>query len=256
MFFLELLFIFIIGLVVGSFLNVLIYRSKEDKLSTIFFSRSYCPKCKHLLAWYDLVPLFSFLSLKGKCRYCQATISSQYPIVELINALLYIILFLFFGLSLSFGFYAIVFSILLAVAVHDIQTQYTPEILVWVALGLAIVGILLVGKVNIISLLIGAAIGAGVPGFLVLVSKEKWMGAGDIKIGLILGLILGYPLAILGLFLAFLIGAFVGIIYVKVRGGDLKDSLPFAPFLILSTFFALLYGQKIIDWYLSSFLFF
>jgi leader peptidase (prepilin peptidase)/N-methyltransferase len=241
----------IAGLVIGSFLNVLILRS--ESLKTILYTRSYCPKCKHTLSWKDLVPVFSFVFLRGKCRYCGGKISPQYPTVELVNGLLYLLLFYFFGLSSSFIFYCIVGSLLLVIAVYDLRTQYTPELFVWIALVLAVIGGGYFGNLSLKEVIYGALIGGGLPALLVLVSKEKWMGSGDIKIGLILGFLLGYPNVIVALFLSFVIGAIVGIIYIKIKDKTIKDSLPFTPFLIFSMFAALLWGERIINWYLGSF---
>jgi len=186
--------------------------------------------------------------LRGKCRYCQNPISIQYPLVELFCGLMFAFLFFTFGLSVQLIFYLLIFSILLVAIVQDIKTQTVPEVFVWVALGLSIITSLIFGGA-ITSIIWGAVIGGGVLAILSYGSKEKWMGTGDVKIGVILGVLLGYPLVILGLFMAFILGAVVGLIYIKYRGKTIKDALPFAPFLILAALLTLSYGIYLLNWY-------
>lgn len=242
----------IFGLIIGSFLNVVIFRI--DDLKTILSSRSHCQNCKQILKWYDLVPFISFIILRAKCRYCGKNISWQYPIVELGTALIYAILYLTFGLSLAVFFYLIIFSILIIVFVYDLKTQMTPETFVWIALVLSALGGWYFGDFGFLNMIYGGLAGGGILAFLVLVSKEKWMGSGDIKIGLILGFLTGYPVAVAAIFLAFLIGSIAGIIYIKVAHKTMKDTLPFAPFLIFATFISLIFGNAIISWYLGTFI--
>lgn len=251
MFYIMLLLFFIIGLSVGSFLNVIILRI--DRLVTVLRDRSHCPKCNHVLAWYDLIPVFSYLMLGGKCRYCKAEISRQYPIVELCVGVLFALLYTYFGLGLSLVYYLIIFSLLTVVFVYDLKTQMVPEYFVWMALVLSLLGGWYFGNIAFSSMLWGGLIGGGILAFLVIVSKEKWMGAGDIKIGLILGLLTGYPIALFGMFFSFLSGAIVGLIYIKLKGKTIKDALPFAPFLITSTLIAMLFGHAIVGWYMGRF---
>ena len=244
---------FIIGLSIGSFLNVVIFRI--DDLRSIWKSRSHCMNCKKILSWYDLIPFFSFVLLKTKCRYCGTKISWQYPIVEIGTALVFVLLYLTFGISWALIFYLIVFSLLIVVFVIDLKTQMTPETFVWAALILTILGGWYFGGFGFLNMIYGALVGGGLLAILVYVSGEKWMGAGDIKIGLILGALTGYPVAFFGLFLAFILGAVVGLIYIKLRQKTIKESLPFAPFLIFSTLAALIFGNAVVNWYLGAFLF-
>lgn len=243
--------VFIIGLSVGSFLNVLVLRI--DKLSTVWKGRSICPSCKHTLAWYDLVPLFSFATLLGKCRYCKKKISWQYPAVEFGVGLLFLLLLLKFGVGMALIYYLITFSVLTVVFIYDIETQLVPEVFVWIALALAFLGGSYFGNFSFLEMIYGGLIAGGLFALLVVVSKETWMGAGDIKIGLIMGFLLGYPVAVLGLFSSFVLGSIVGLIYMKVANKTMKDSLPFAPFIIASTLICMIVGQGIITWYWSAF---
>lgn len=251
MFYFYTVLFFIVGLIIGSFLNVLIFRI--DNLNSVWRGRSQCMKCKHQLAWYDLIPLFSFISLKGKCRYCKEKLSIQYPLVEFVTALIFLFLFLFYGLAWSFIFYALIFSILIVVVVVDIKTQTVPENFVWAALILSLLFGWYFGGFSFLNLILGGLVSGGLLALMVLISHEKWMGSGDIKIGLILGFLCGYPVAIFGMFFSFLIGAIVGLIYIKISRKTLKDALPFAPFLVFATLIALVYGNLAISWYLGAY---
>ncbi|MEI7792058.1 MAG: prepilin peptidase [Candidatus Berkelbacteria bacterium] len=250
-----LIFLFILGLAIGSFLNVVIFRM--DELKTILYDRSHCPSCKKILKWYDLIPFLSFVMLRAKCRYCGKGISYQYPIVELCTGLLFAFLFLFFGISWTLVVYLIIFCILIVVFVYDLKTQTVPEIFVWIALILSAAFGWYFGHFSFIEMILGGLVGGGFLAILVLASKEKWMGAGDIKIGLILGFLLGYPNALFAMFSAFVLGSLVGLLYVYLKNKSikreyLKESLPFAPFLIFATLIGLVYGPQIVAWYLGG----
>ena len=252
MFIIYSILFFIVGLSIGSFLNVLALRM--DKLSTVWRGRSMCPNCKHTLSWYDLVPLFSFAALLGKCRYCRKPISWQYPAVEFCVGAIFALLFLKFGLALSLVYYLVVFSILTVVFIYDLKTQLVPEQFIWIALIISFLGGWYFGNFTFMEMIWGGVIAGGLFGLLVLVSRETWMGAGDIKIGIILGFLLGYPMVIFGLFSAFVLGSIVGLIYIKIRNKTIKDSLPFAPFIIASAFLGLFIGKMVISWYWGNYL--
>lgn len=224
-----------------------------DDLKSILAERSHCPSCRQKLKWIDLIPFLSFLMLRAKCRYCKAPISWQYPIVELVAGLMFAFLYSMIGLNLALAFFIVLFSILLVVLVYDARTQNTPEFFVWMALGLAFVGSWYFSAIGIGSMLLGGIVAGGFLALLVVFSKERWMGAGDIKLGFILGLVLGYPSAILGLFVAFLLGSIVGLLAIAFKLKSIKESLPFAPFLIIATFFTLFYGGLILNWYYTNF---
>lgn len=252
MFIIYAIMLFVIGLCMGSFLNVLVLRI--DNLSTVWKGRSVCPHCKHMLAWYDLIPLFSFATLLGKCRYCKKPISAQYPAVEFCVGMLFLLLFLKLGVGLALVYYLIVFSLLTVVFVYDLKTQMVPEAFVWVALVLAFAGGSYFGNFSFQDMIVGGLVGGGLFALLVVVSKETWMGAGDIKIGLIMGFLLGYPVAILGLFSAFVMGSIVGVAYMKIASKTLRDPLPFAPFIIASILIGMIFGRGIINWYWGTYL--
>jgi len=244
--------LFIFGLIIGSFLNVVIFRI--DDLRSILTTRSQCRSCQQTIAWYDLVPFISFFLLRAKCRNCGEKISIQYPLVEGGTGLLFAYLYLMYGLSWSLAFYLIIFSILLVVFVYDLKTQTVPEIVVWLAVVISLLGGAYFGGFTLLSMIYGGIIGGGFLFLLVYFSKERWMGWGDVKIGLILGLLTGYPNAIFALFFAFILGSIFGLALMYFQKKTIQTAIPFAPFIIFSTLFSLTYGQIFINWYLNLFM--
>jgi len=246
------LFVFIFGLIIGSFLNVVILRF--DEFETIFYTRSRCPKCKKGLAWYDLVPVLSFLVFGGRCRQCKTPISWQYPLVELGTAVLFALLYGKFGISLELAIHLVIASILIVVFVYDLKNQLISDKLIiltaiiWFA-WLVINSFFLsensaLGSQNLILSSIFGGLSLG--GFfllLVLVSKEKWMGWGDVFLGFSLGAIVGWPLVLTGAFLSFILGGILGVILIVTRKKGRQDHLPFAPFLIVGAYLALIFFE-------------
>lgn len=249
---------FILGLLVGSFLNSLIYRLGKKELKKIWTGRSFCPHCKKTLKWFDLIPLISFLIQKGKCRYCRKPISLQYPLVEFFTGLLFFLLFWKFGLSYSLLLFLPITSLLIILFVYDLKTQTIPDLVAYIAIGLALVYSIfnfqfftattlretIFNLISAVSLAVFFAL-------LVYLSKEYLMGKGDIKMGLLLGLTLGFPKILVGAFFAFFLGALVGLILIALKKKNLKSQIPFGPFLILGIFIGLFFGEKIINWYLG-----
>ncbi len=258
---------FIFGLIIGSFLNVLVYRIRTAET---ILGRSHCRKCKNKIRWYDNIPLLSFILLKFKCRDCGDKISWQYPLVELGTG----IIFAIFGAHyfiledptswfLSF-YYLSVVSAMIAILVYDFLYLEIPNILLWVSVGFAIVCNLLLDWYgintggNILKSLTYsgtlAAFSAFVFFFLMSsLSREKWMGMGDAYLVILLGLILGWPKILLGLFLAFAIGAIYGIILIVLKKKKMQSQVPFAPFLVIGTIITMLYYAPIAGWYLHFF---
>ncbi len=247
------IFIFLFGLSVGSFLNCVIYRLALPK------GRSFCPHCKHKLSWQDLIPVFSFLILRGKCRYCKKPISPQYPLVEIATAILFVLIFwiLDFELGLTFGFWILISCFLIIIFVYDLKHFIIPDKVIYPAIIIALIfnfQFLIFNQFSIFNSLILSAIGASAFFLLiVLISRGKWMGIGDIKLAFLMGLFLGFPYILVALFFSFLIGAIIGIGLVLAKRKTLKSEVPFGPFLVTGTFIALFWGQKIIQWYLNLF---
>jgi len=253
------LLIFIFGLVVGSFLNSIIYRLQTGE--SFLFKRSFCPHCKHKLGWQDLIPIFSFLILRGKCRYCQKPISWQYPLVELTAAILFLSPIINGSpTSIKLGdlfFYWIFTSFLIIIFVYDLKYYIIPDKIIYPAITIALLYNILYSyfilhtSYFILNTIYAAFGSAAFFLVVVLVSRGKWMGVGDIKLAFFIGLVLGWPNILVALFLAFFIGAIIGVGLIAGHKKSLRSEVPFGPFLVVGTFIALFWGQNIINWYLN-----
>lgn len=248
--------IFTLGIIIGSFLNVCIYRIPRQE--SIVFPSSHCTYCSHPLAWYDLIPIFSYLSLKGKCRYCGGVISPQYPIVEFINGVIYLLLFLYFDLTINFIFYSLIISILIIISIIDYFHQIIPDGLVLLILVSTIIYkafIYIIYKTPLSFLdSISGFIGAGLLFIIIALVSNGGMGGGDIKLSAALGFILGSKKTLLNILLSFIIGAVFSIVLLLSGKKGRKDAIPFAPFINISFLITLLYGEDIINWYILKFL--
>jgi len=254
------LVIFLFGLLFGSFLNSVIYRLEIG--GSFLKGRSYCPHCKHKLIWQDLIPVLSFLFLKGKCRYCQKPISWQYPLVELATGFIFL---LFFLTSLNLNNFTYVYLLIMScfliiVFVYDLKHYIIPDKIIYPAILVSGIWYLVSGiffnlytKYEMLNTIYSAVGAAAFFLAIVLISRGKWMGVGDIKLAFLMGLILGWPNILVALFLAFFIGAIIGIGLIATGKKTLKSEVPFGPFLVAGTFLALFWGQNIINWYLNFF---
>lgn len=243
---------FILGLVIGSFLNVCIFRIPLKK--SIVFPASHCFHCKHELKPLDLLPFFSFFILKGKCRYCGEKISIQYPLIELVTGLLFLFVLINYGLSFYSFFYMIFISLLLIVAIIDYKKGIIPNVLILFGLIFGMVyniSIVITTysfdrlKEGIIGFLVGTAII-----FIIILVSRGGMGAGDLKLMGVIGLFLGYKGVILTIFLGVLLGGIFAIIILIAKLKERKSTIPFGPFLCMGAFIALIWGEPIIRWYL------
>ena len=240
--------IFIFGLAVGSFLNCVIYRLEQKK--SFLKGRSYCPSCKHVLAWHDLIPVISFFILRGKCRYCGKKISWQYPAVEIATALLFLLIFNFQFSIFNICFLFFVSCFLIIIFVYDLKHYIIPDSVIYPAIIITFLYNLILNPSFLVQNSILAGIGASLFFLLIyLISRGKWLGFGDVKLALFMGLFLGFPAIISALFFSFLIGAIIGIILILLKRKGLKSEVPFGPFLIIGTYIALFWGERIINWY-------
>lgn len=251
----------ITGAVAGSFVNALVWRLHTNK--SIVNDRSMCPKCQHQLAVKDLVPVFSWFWLRGKCRYCQQKISPQYPVVELTLAALFAVSYLLWDFSaggLATAELAVwLFELILLVAliVYDLRWMLLPNRLMVPLVALAVLQLILFlasglpPAVWFVGPLSGALSAAGAFYLIFWLSKGAWMGGGDVKLVFIMGLILGFKLTVLALFLAFLLGAVISLVLLGIKLRTRKDLIPFGPFLIVGLIIARIAGQPIVDWYLG-----
>jgi len=255
-------FIFIIGLFTGSFLNVLVDRLPRGE--SIIKGRSHCEKCKENLRWYDLIPLLSFIFLKGKCRYCKASLSFYYPTVELATGTLFALTAFFvfhdlqfpissqfsidFQLLASLTYYLFMTSSLIVVFFADLKYGIIPDKIIFPAILVSVLYLLTISH-KLLAINLFSAVGACLFFLLLfLITRGKGMGFGDVKFAFLMGLILGLPNIIVSLYIAFLTGAVIGCILIVWRKKKLKGAvIPFGPFLVLGTFAALFWGEKILQ---------
>ena len=246
--------IFIFGLIIGSFLNVIIFRlhTKED----IIKKPSYCTKCKKQIKWYDLIPVLSFIALRGKCRHCKKPISWQYPLVEFATGFLFVLAFWKLDPAdcqlMIFPLFFI--SILIIVFVYDLKHMLIPDKVIFPAIAIAaiyaIINILNT-KYKILDTIIAASIGSLFFYALYAISRGKWIGFGDVKLAIFMGLILGWPNILAGLLLGFLLGGIIGVILILIHRKKMKSQVSFGPFLVVGTLIAMFWGKEIIRWYLG-----
>lgn len=263
---LNILFIvlsFIFGACIGSFLNVVIWRlPREEKLN----GRSECPNCHHQLAWYDLIPVFSYLFLRGRCRYCQTKISPRYWMIELITASLFALATVVFFPTQNLDYILLlklffVIAVCIAVFVIDLEHYLILDKVIFPA----IAGVLLFNLaldlfshhrlLQLSSLTMSGLLAAAIAGIffwlLWAISKGRWMGFGDVKFAVLMGLILGFPVIFIGLFLSFILGSLVGLPLVILGKKGLSSQIPFGTFLTISTIIALFWGNALWQWYFS-----
>ena len=238
---------FVLGLVVGSFLNVVIYRVPRHE--SVVHPGSHCPSCGHGIRWYDNIPLVSYLILRGRCRDCGAHIPWRYPAVEVAAGLLFVTAALVFGIDprllLAWAFLAV----LLAISLIDLEHYVIPDRIVLPA---AVVG--LAASIALDPsrwwVYIVSGLGAALFLFILALIWPGGMGMGDVKMALLMGVVLG-PTVIIALFVAFLAGALVSIVLLALRVKSRKDKIPFGPYLALGAALSLLWGASLLDTYLN-----
>ena len=241
------------GLVWGSFLNVVIYRLPLRM--SISKPSSSCPHCEEKIKFYDNIPVLSFLLLRGKCRHCKGKISFRYPLVELLTAASFLLLYSQYSLSFFFFASCLFACALIALGFIDYYHQILPDEITLPSLLLALIYSLFRTDLNLRQALIGAVAGAGFLLFIYaayyLLRKQEGLGLGDVTMMLLIGAYLGWRQAFFTLILASFVGALVGIFFILYKKKDFQYSLPFGTFLAPAAFAALLWGERIINAYLS-----
>lgn len=246
------LLVLIIGLCIGSFLNVCIYRIPREE--SIAYPSSHCTSCGYELKFYDLIPVFSYIFLRGKCRKCKEKVSIIYPTIELINGLIYLLLFIKFALTFEFIFYSILSSLLIVISIIDIKTKEVYSSTTIFGLFIAIIYIIsgvYLGKISIVNSVLGGVIGYGIIYLIILLTRG--MGEGDADIAGICGLFLGIKGSLLSLFLSIIIGGIVASIILILKIKDGKSEMAFGPCIALGCMLSILYGDALISLYLSMF---
>ncbi|MEK7629111.1 MAG: prepilin peptidase [Patescibacteria group bacterium] len=251
-------FALIFGLIGGSFINALLWRIPKHK--NIYSDRSECVKCGHKLSFFDLIPVLSFILLLGRCRYCSKRISWQYPLIELVSGLgLYFLALLaprsfsevgrFDGLE--FAWLAGIFLISVFIFIYDLKHLLILNRSVFLGVLWVVLGFWYFGVKNFENNVLMALIIFSFFFTLYFLSKGRWVGGGDAKLGLFLGLWLGWPQGIVGFLFAYILGSVVGVILLIFSLVNLKSKIPFGPFLITGAWVAFLWGEAIIKWYES-----
>ena len=273
----ELALALVLGLVIGSFLNVCIARLPLDK--SIAFPGSHCPNCKKAIAFYDNIPVLSYILLGGKCRSCKKRISVRYPIVEAANGLVSVLLYLKFGLSLAWGIYLIFCSALVVLALIDMEHRILPDTITLNGIWLGILAGLVLAQPspfvdrilrwigwNVTDLRVTAVIGSllGIiagGGLLWLVGEVffrirgiEGMGFGDVKMMAMVGAFLGAPLTLFTIMVGSLLGSVIGIAWIRIAGKSRQFELPFGTFLSIAGIVAVLYGESLIRLYVERFI--
>lgn len=245
------IFVFLTGLVFGSFANVIILRLNTGE--SLIFRGSRCFFCGRKLKWFLLVPVLSFLVLRGKCAACGAKISWQYPLVELSSAFLFLFICLF-GQNGQHGVLTIILSVvffwlLLVISAYDFRHKIIPDSLAYSAIAVSVFFRIFDFGLSHIFTALGLFLFFA---FLWLVSSGRWMGFGDAKLAFAIGLFLGWPAGLVAFLVSFWLGAAVGVVYLFwSKSGSLKAQIPFAPFLSLGGLTAFLWGDFLISWYVS-----
>jgi len=238
----------ILGLLIGSFLNVCIYRipRKED----IVYTPSHCMNCGHKVKWYDLIPVISYILLGGKCRNCKKHISIQYPIIELSNGAAYLGIYYMFGSSIETILYCGLFSILLVISIIDFRHYIIPN---GTVIFIGILGIVQVSFdiTHWIKYLIGFFIVSSFLLILAIITKGK-LGGGDIKLMATAGLLLGWDKIILALFIGSILGSVIGITLLITKIIKRNQLIPFGPFLSIGIIIAAIFGNELLNWYVST----
>ncbi len=254
-------YVFVLGAVVGSFLNATVYRVKEKK--DFIFARSECVKCHHKLSPLDLVPVLSYIFLRGKCRYCKEKISPLYLIFELISGVVFLLYFIFLNVNVSIKypiffyiniiFYLIFICIFLYIGLYDFLYYEISDKVVLYSSILVIIYFLIslyLGYINldlIFNHIVIAIILSAIFLFIILITKGSGMGGGDMKLVFLMGLLLGYPAVLYVLFFAFLTGSLFGIILILNKSKKLNSSIPFAPFLSSSTILYIIFSVYVLN---------
>lgn len=243
------IYIFLLGAVLGSFLNALMWRIHVGR--SISRGRSMCPSCHTELRALELVPILSFLVQRGKCRNCLEQISWQYPLVEFFVGFLFVLVYQFVGQDASLlPLYWYVVLVLTIVFVYDLRYQLILDSVVLPAIVIVFVVHIIMSPASLILYVIGLVLGGGFFLAQFLVSRGTWIGGGDIRLGAFMGVLLGWKLLLVALFLAYIVGAIMSLILVALKKKQMASKTPFGTYLSVATFVTLLWGQQVLDWYL------
>lgn len=245
--------IFLFGLIIGSFVNVCIYRLPRNE--SIAFPASHCPTCKTSVRAWQNIPLISFLVLRGKCAQCHSSIPWRYPLVELLHGLGFLFIFHEFGPTPQTLIYLLFFASLVAVIFIDLSHQIIPDLITLPGIVIGVIAAATILPPGLKDSLIGLFLGGGlfylVAVLSVAILKKEGMGGGDIKLIAMIGAFLGWQAVLLTIFLAALSGSIIGISMIMTKGRDRTDMIPFGPYLVFGALTSLFWGSGILNWYFS-----
>ncbi len=247
------IWLFVLGLCIGSFLNVCIYRLPESK--SIVHPRSMCPNCGTLIRFYDNIPILSYVWLRGKCRHCHTRISFRYPVIELLSGLFAAGVFLKYGISLEAAVYYVFMATLLVITFIDIDHQIIPDVITLPGIPIFFGASFALPQVTYIESILGILIGGGSL-FLVawvyhLLTKKEGMGGGDIKLLGMMGAVIGWKGVLFTIFLASAVGTVSGMLIMLKTRKSMKLAVPFGPFLAIGGITYILFGPPLITWYFN-----
>ena len=247
------MFIFLMGLCIGSFLNVCIYRLPESK--SIVHPRSMCPNCDTLIPFYDNIPLFSYLWLKGQCRRCKVKISMRYPMVELLGGLVALGTYLRFGLTIETLIYYVFIAALLVVTFIDLDHRIIPDVITLPGIPICFAASFALPAITYKDALLGILVGGGslflVAWVYTLLTKKEGMGGGDIKLLAMMGAIVGWQGVLFTIFVASLVGTLAGFAVMLQSRKGMKLAVPFGPFLSIGSITYIFFGTELVTWYLN-----
>jgi leader peptidase (prepilin peptidase) / N-methyltransferase len=239
------------GLVIGSFVNVVIARLPQRR--SLWAPRSACPQCGNLIAWYDNVPLVSFAALRGRCRACAAPIPWRYPLVEAATALLFAVAWLAFGGDVrNFVVASVFLAALVAITVIDLRHQIIPDAITLPGIVAGLAASVATPRISWRDAVIGVLLAVALFVAVIVLSRGG-MGGGDLKLGAMLGAFLGWQALLVALFVAVMLGGISAVALLASRRLARKDAIPFGPFLAVGGVVALFWGDAIIAWYLGGF---
>ena len=245
-------FVVLVGLAFGSFASALIHRLHTQHKGLVG-GRSFCPKCATQLRARDLVPVFSYLVNKFKCRFCKKPIAFRYPLLEICMAAIFLLTTALIGSGdiTQYVFHIFIAFVFIVLTFYDFLFQEIPDIISLPTFFIALLFAILNGTFTPMNLAIGILIPVAFFGTLHFGSKGRWLGGGDIRIGAIMGALLGYPMILTGLFFGYLFGSIYSLVGLAFRQFDRGTQIPFAPFLLLGTYVAMFWGQPILNWYFA-----
>lgn len=248
--------IFVFGLILGSFLNSWIWRTRENIKVVSRESFSICVSCRRKLRWYEKFPVISYFFLKGECRTCKKSIPWHYTLVEFLSGLLLVFVAYIFLQKVSFSewhFFRDVFflTILIVVFVYDALYKEVLLRVVWPGFFIGFLINFYFLNYSFESLAIGSALGGGFFLLQYLVSKGRWIGGGDVRLGFMMGIWLGWPNILVALFLSYIFGAIISVGLLLFKKKEMTSEIPFGTFLAIGTFFSLYFATDLINWYLG-----